>query len=151
MLEPLHPANLRKPSGYTHGFLARGGRTLYIAGQTAASFGDDPGDDFVLQFDRALAAVLEVVREAGGRPEDLATFTLFVRSVEEYKASLKPLGEKYRQRMGRHYPAMALLEVTGFVHPRVKVEIQAIAVIEDRPRRPRPAGTSASRSKKGRA
>lgn len=129
-VHPLHPASLKKPSGYTHGFLVEGGKTLYIAGQTAASDGGAPGDDFVGQFDRALGAVIEVVKEAGGRPGDLVTFTIFVRSVEEYLASLKPLGERYRKRMGRHYPCMALLEVKGFVHPQVKVEIQAVAVLD---------------------
>jgi len=130
-VHPLHPAALKKPSGYTHGFLVRGGRTLYIAGQTAASLGEIPNDDFVHQFDRALAAVLEVVKEAGGRPADLMTFTIFVSSVDEYLRSLKPLGERYRKRMGNHYPCMALLEISRFVNPKAKVEIQAIAVLDD--------------------
>lgn len=127
---PLHPAALKKPSGYTHGFLVEGGRTVYVAGQTAASLGPIPNDDFVDQFDRALAGVIDVVQEAGGSPSDLVTFTIFVKSVDEYLASLKPLGERYRKRMGRHYPCMALLEVGRFVDPRAKVEIQAIAVID---------------------
>jgi enamine deaminase RidA (YjgF/YER057c/UK114 family) len=130
-VHPLHPAALQKPSGYTHGFLVKGGRTLYIAGQTAASLGPIPSDDFVEQFDRALAAVLLVVKEAGGQPEDLVSFTIFVSSVDEYLSSLKPLGERYRKRMGRHYPAMALLEIRRFVNPRAKVEIVATAVIDD--------------------
>jgi enamine deaminase RidA (YjgF/YER057c/UK114 family) len=130
-VHPLHPAALKKPSGYTHGFSVRGGRTLYIAGQTAASLGDIPSDDFVDQFDRALAAVLEVVKEAGGKPADLMTFTIFVSSVDEYLRSLKPLGERYRNRMGHHYPCMALLEISRFVNPKAKVEIQAIAVLDD--------------------
>ena len=130
-VHPLHPAALKKPSGYTHGFLVRGGRTLYIAGQTAASLGEIPNDDFVDQFDRALAAVLEVVKEAGGTPSDLMTFTIFVSSVEEYLRSLKPLGERYRKRMGSHYPCMALLEISRFVNPKAKVEIQAVAVLDD--------------------
>jgi len=129
-VHPLHPSALQKPSGYTHGFLVEGGRTLYVAGQTAASLGPIPNDDFVDQFDRALAAVLEVVKEAGGKPDDLMTFTIFVKSVDEYLASLKPLGERYRKRMGRHYPCMALLEISRFVNPRAKVEIQAIAVLD---------------------
>ena len=129
-VHPLHPASLKKPSGYTHGFLVEGGRTLYIAGQTAASLGPIMNDDFVDQFDRALAAVLEVVTEAGGRPKDLMTFTIFVKSVDEYIASLKPLGERYRKRMGHHYPCMALLEISRFVNPRAKVEIQAVAVLD---------------------
>jgi enamine deaminase RidA (YjgF/YER057c/UK114 family) len=130
-VHPLHPSALKKPSGYTHGIVVRGGRTLYIAGQTAASLGEIPSDDFVDQFDRALAAVLEVVKEAGGKPADLMTFTIFVSSVDEYLRSLKPLGERYRKRMGHHYPCMALLEITRFVNPRAKVEIQAIAVLDD--------------------
>ena len=130
-VHPLHPAALKKPSGYTHGFLVRGGRTLYVAGQTAASLGEIPSDDFVDQFDRALAAVLEVVKEAGGKPADLVTFTIFVSSVDEYLKSLKPLGERYRKRMGRHYPCMALLEISRFVNPKAKVEIQAVAVLDD--------------------
>jgi enamine deaminase RidA (YjgF/YER057c/UK114 family) len=130
-VHPLHPASLKKPSGYTHGFLVQGGRTLYIAGQTAASLGPIPSDDFVDQFDRALAAVLEVVKEAGGKPEDLMTFTIFVSSVQEYLDALKPLGARYRKRMGKHYPCMALLEISRFVNPRAKVEIQAIAVLDE--------------------
>ena len=130
-VHPLHPAALKKPSGYTHGFLVRGGRTLFIAGQTAASLGEIPNDDFIDQFDRALAAVLEVVTEAGGKPSDLMTFTIFVRSVDEYLRSLEPLGERYRRRMGRHYPCMALLEISRFVNPKAKVEIQAVAVLDD--------------------
>jgi enamine deaminase RidA (YjgF/YER057c/UK114 family) len=130
-VHPLHPAALKKPSGYTHGFLVSGGRTLYIAGQTAASLGPIPSDDFVDQFDRALAAVLLVVKEAGGKPEDLVTFTIFVKSVEEYLSSLKRLGERYRKRMGRHYPCMALVEVKAFVDSRAKVEIVAMAVLDD--------------------
>jgi len=130
-IHPLHPSALKKPSGYTHGFVFSGGRTLYIAGQTAASLGEIPNDDFVDQFDRALAAVLEVVKAAGGKPSDLMTFTIFVSSVDEYLRSLKPLGVLYQKRMGRHYPCMALLEISRFVHPRAKVEIQAIAVLDD--------------------
>ena len=130
-IHPLHPSALKKPSGYTHGFVVSGGRTLYIAGQTAASLGEIPNDDFVDQFDRALAAVLEVVKEAGGKPADLMTFTIFVSSIDEYLRSLKPLGARYQKRMGKHYPCMALLEITRFVNPKAKVEIQAVAVLDD--------------------
>lgn len=130
-VRPVLPAQLKKPSGYTHGFVVEGGRTLYIAGQTAASLGPIMNDDFVDQFDRALLAVLEVVNEAGGKPEDLMTFTILVKSVDEYNRSLKALGEKYRKRMGRHYPCMALVEVKAFVNPRAKVEIVAVAVLDD--------------------
>ncbi len=129
-VDPLHPASLKKPSGYTHGFAVTGGRHLFIAGQTASSLGPIDTDDFTEQFDRALAAVLAVVAEAGGKPADLMSFTIFVTSVEEYLAALKPLGTRYRTRMGRHYPCMALVEVRRLVNPRAKVEIQASAVLD---------------------
>lgn len=129
-IRAINPASLKKPSGYTHGFLTEGGRTLHLAGQTAASLGPDFSDDFVDQFDRSLAAVIEVVKDAGGKPEDLVTFTIYVKSAEEYNASLKPLGEVYRKWMGRHFPGMALLEVTRMVNPKVKIEIVAVAVLD---------------------
>jgi enamine deaminase RidA (YjgF/YER057c/UK114 family) len=125
----INPTSLRKPSGYTHGLRVQGGRLLFLAGQTAASLGEIDTDDFVEQFDRALAAVLEVVKEAGGKPADLVNFTIFVTDMKEYRTGLKPLGARYRKRMGRHYPCMALLEVKAMVDPRAKVEIQAIAVL----------------------
>lgn len=129
--EIVNPSGLRKPSGYSHGLRApAGGRLLFIAGQTAASLGEIETDDFVEQFDRALAAVLEVVRAAGGGPGNLMSFTIFVTSVKEYRESIKPLGARYRKRMGRHYPCMALLEIQAMVNPRARVEIQATAVLD---------------------
>jgi enamine deaminase RidA (YjgF/YER057c/UK114 family) len=74
--------------------------------------------------------VIEVLQAAGGKPADLMSFTIFVTSVAEYKAALKPLGDRYRRRMGRHFPCMALVEVRALVHPRAKVEIQASAVLD---------------------
>jgi enamine deaminase RidA (YjgF/YER057c/UK114 family) len=102
---------------------------LFIAGQTAGSAGDIASDDLAEQFDQALARVLEVVRAAGGAPEDLATLTIFVTDMDAYRAARKALGPRYQARMGSHYPAMALVEVVSLLNPRARVEIQGIAVL----------------------
>ena len=127
----VNPEELGAPRGWNNGMLARsGGRTLFIAGQTARdSSGRVPAADFVSQFDGALANVLAVLREAGGGPGDLGRLTIYVTDVAQYRASLRPLGEAYRRRMGTHYPAMALVEVKSLVDPNAVVEIEATAVL----------------------
>jgi enamine deaminase RidA (YjgF/YER057c/UK114 family) len=87
------------------------------------------GGRFVDQFDQALANVLAVVRAAGGGPDSLARLTIFVIDKEEYTAVQRELGERYRARMGRHYPAMTLVEVRSLLEPGALVEIEATAVI----------------------
>jgi len=130
-LEITNPPSLRPPSGFSHGLHSRGGRLLFIAGQTAGSSGDIPSDDMVEQFDQALANVLEVVRAAGGVPQDLATLTIFVTDMNAYRVARRALGPRYRARMGSHYPAIALVEVTSLFNPKARVEIQGIAVLGD--------------------
>ena len=129
--EIFNPESLGQPRGWSNGLLApEGGRVLFVAGQAGS---DDTGaivsDDFVDQFDRALARAITGVEEVGGGPENIARLTIFVTDMQEYRDSLKPLGERYRQRMGRHYPAMALVAVSEMVDPRAKVEIEATAVL----------------------
>jgi NAD(P)-dependent dehydrogenase (short-subunit alcohol dehydrogenase family) len=128
----INPEELGAPRGWNNGLLARGsGRTLFIAGQTARdASGRVAAADFVTQFDRALGNVLAVLREAGGGPGDVGRFTIYVTDVAEYRASLEPLGKVYRNRMGRHYPAMALVEVASLVDPQAKVEIEATALVD---------------------
>jgi NAD(P)-dependent dehydrogenase (short-subunit alcohol dehydrogenase family)/enamine deaminase RidA (YjgF/YER057c/UK114 family) len=127
----INPEELGAPRGWNHGMLAQaGGRTLFIAGQTARDgSGRVPAVDFVSQFDRALANVLTVLRQAGGEPGDIGRFTIYVTDMAQYRASLKPLGEAYRRRMGTHFPAMALVEVKSLVDPQAVVEIEATAVL----------------------
>jgi NAD(P)-dependent dehydrogenase (short-subunit alcohol dehydrogenase family)/enamine deaminase RidA (YjgF/YER057c/UK114 family) len=127
----VNPEELGPPRGWNNGMLAReGGRVLFVAGQTARDqSGRVPPADFVAQFDHALGNVLAVVQEAGGSAEDIGRFTIYVTDVEQYRASLKALGEAYRRRMGRHYPAMALVQVGGLVDPNAFVEIEATAVL----------------------
>ena len=127
----INPEELGAPRGWNNGMLAQaGGRTLFIAGQTARDgSGQVPAADFVSQFDRALGNVLAVLREAGGEPGDIGRFTIYVTDMAQYRASLKPLGEVYRRRMGTHFPAMALVEVKSLVDPQAVVEIEATAVL----------------------
>jgi NAD(P)-dependent dehydrogenase (short-subunit alcohol dehydrogenase family) len=127
----INPEELGAPRGWNNGMLApSGGRTLFIAGQTARDgSGRVPAADFVAQFDRALANVLAVVRAAGGEPGHIGRFTIYVTDMAGYRASLKPLGEVYRRQMGAHYPAMALVEVRSLVDPGAMVEIEATAVV----------------------
>jgi NAD(P)-dependent dehydrogenase (short-subunit alcohol dehydrogenase family) len=127
----INPEELGAPRGWSNGLLAAaGGRTLFIAGQTARDgSGRVAPADFVSQFDRALGNVLTVLRAAGGEPGHIGRFTIYVTDMAQYRASLKPLGEAYRRRMGGHYPAMALVEVKGLVDQAAMVEIEATAVL----------------------
>jgi enamine deaminase RidA (YjgF/YER057c/UK114 family) len=129
--EIVNPESLGAPRGWSNGILApRGGRLLFVAGQ-AGWESDAPGDPpgFTDQFARALDKVLAVVREAGGEPTDVARLTVYVTDLAAYREARKPLGEVWRARLGRHYPAMALVEVTGLVDRGALLEMEATAVI----------------------
>ncbi len=130
-MTPINPESLGAPKGFSNGILAAaGGRTLFIAGQIAWDREHRiVCDDFVGQFARSLANVVEVVRAAGGLPEHLARLTLYVTDKREYLENLKTVGESYRGIMGRHFPAMSLLEVRSLLEPRAKIEIEGTAVI----------------------
>ena len=123
--EIVNPESLGRPSGWNHGMLGpASGRVLFVAGQTAPEV-----TGFVAQWDRALDRVLAVIRAAGGSAEQIGRMTVYVTDRAAYLASLKPLGEVHRRHMGKHFPAMTLVEVKGLVDPRALVEIEATAVI----------------------
>lgn len=126
-----NPEALGPAKGWNNGLLApAGGRVLFIAGQTARdASGKVPPVDFVAQFGRALDNVLAVLRQAGGQPRDVGRMTVFVTDMDAYRDNLRPLGEVWRPRMGRHYPAMALMEVSRLVDTNALVEIETTAVI----------------------
>jgi enamine deaminase RidA (YjgF/YER057c/UK114 family) len=125
------PPSLGKPGGFSHGLLAPpGSRLLFVAGQTAAAAeGHVLHRDFTTQFDEALSRVLTVVESAGGMPAHVARMTVFVTDLDEYLASRRALGEIWKRRMGEHYPAMALVQVTRLVDEGAMVEIEATAAI----------------------
>jgi enamine deaminase RidA (YjgF/YER057c/UK114 family) len=128
---PINPAELGAPRGYSNGMLAAAGaRLLFVAGQVG--WNEDQrivGDGFAVQFARALANVVTVVREACGQPQHLARLTIYVVDRQEYLASLAEIGAVYRGIMGRHYPAMALVEVSALLEPGAKVEIEGTAAL----------------------
>lgn len=135
-LQPINPAELGAPRGYSHGMLApAGGRLLFVAGQIAWD-GERRlvASDFPGQFDRALENAVAVVRAAGGGPEHVARLTLYVTDRRQYLADLAAVGDAYRRVMGRHYPAMALLEVQALLEPGALVEIEATAVLPPEPK-----------------
>ena len=86
-------------------------------------------DDLAEQFDRALENVIEVVRAAGGEPAHIGRLTIYVTDKHEYRAKTKEIGASYRARMGKHFPAMSLVEVAALLEDRAKVEIEATAVL----------------------
>jgi enamine deaminase RidA (YjgF/YER057c/UK114 family) len=130
--EIVRPEGWPRGAGYADGVLApEWGRVLAIAGQ----IGWDPvthafdSDDLGEQAARALANVVAVLRAAGGAPEQLVRLTWYVTSREEYVAARGRIGEAYRAAIGRHYPAMSVVIVSGLLEPRAKVEIEATAVL----------------------
>jgi len=131
----INPEELGAPKGWNNGVLARaGGRLLFVAGQAGwetGAAGTPP--PFADQFARALDKVLAVVREAGGAPADIARLTVYVTDLGAYLGARPALGEAWRARLGRHYPAMALVQVTGLVDPGALVEMEATAVIGGTP------------------
>ena len=151
-LEIVNPESLGAPKGWNHGILAPAdGRILFVAGQAGWDAGSgasgaavgsgaavasgapgtsgNPPPGFVEQFAHALDKVLAVVREAGGGPENVARMTVYVTDLDAYVAGRALLGEIWRARFARHYPAMALVEVSRLVDHGALVEIEATAVI----------------------
>ena len=103
---------------------------LFVAGQVGWNAKSEiVSDRFVDQFDQALANVLTVVREAGGSPESVGRLTIYVVDKSEYVTAQKTIGERYRARMGRHYPAMTLVVVHSLLEDGAKVEIEATALL----------------------
>jgi enamine deaminase RidA (YjgF/YER057c/UK114 family) len=127
----INPESLGAPKGYSNGVLTpAGGRVLFVAGQVAWDEEQRVvSDDFALQFGQALKNVVTVVTAAGGGPEHLARMTIFVTSKDEYVAAAKAIGAAYRALMGRHYPAMTLVEIKALLEEGAKVEIEATAVL----------------------
>jgi enamine deaminase RidA (YjgF/YER057c/UK114 family) len=127
----VNPASLARPSGYSHGIRVEPGRGLLaLAGQVAWDRNSRiVSDDFAEQFEQALANLLAVVKEAGGAPESVVKLTLFVTNKDEYIASVKNVGERYRRLMGTHYPAMTLVEVKALLEAGAKIEIEGLAAV----------------------
>jgi enamine deaminase RidA (YjgF/YER057c/UK114 family) len=127
----LQPPGWPRPRGYANGIAARG-TMVFVAGQ----IGWDEhqtivSDDLTSQLAQALDNTLAVLREAGAGPEHVVRMTWYLTDKRDYLARAHELGEVYRARMGRHYPAMAVVEVSALIEDRAKVEIETTAVIPD--------------------
>jgi enamine deaminase RidA (YjgF/YER057c/UK114 family) len=129
--EFINPESLGAPRGYANGVLTvAGGRLLFVAGQIAWDKNQQlVSDDLVEQFDRALANVLTVVTQANGRPEQIARLIIYVTDKNAYRDRMKEIGERYRARMGKHFPAMVLVEVKSLLEDGAKIEIEGTAVV----------------------
>ena len=126
----INPGALGAPSGYSHGVSVPAGQLLFIAGQIAVDKDNQiVGDDIVEQFDRALANVMVIVEAAGGKPEHVTRFVIYVIDKIEYRERRKEIGQVYRRHMGKHFPAMVLVQVAGLLEDAAKVEIEATAVL----------------------
>ena len=129
--EIIHPASLGAPRGYSNGVLAApGSRLLFVAGQVGWTSDQElVGESFTEQFAQALANVLAVVAAAGGSAIDVVRLTIYVVDRQEYLGDLEQVGVAYRGLMGKHFPAMSLVEVRGLLEPGAKVEIEATAAL----------------------
>lgn len=135
-MKKVTPPHFPKARGYTDGVIAHG-QTLHISGQ----IGWDAqarivSEDFAAQFDQALDNVISVVREAGGGTEHIVKLVAYVTDLDQYRAAQKRIGEGWRNRMGKTYPAMSLVKVAGLLEPGAKVEIEGVAMLPFDPQSP---------------
>ena len=128
-LRVINPESLAKPRGYSHG-MKGGGEILFVAGQVGwDGAGRMVPGGFVAQFAQALDNVLAVVAAAGGAPSSVARMVVYVTDKREYRAHRREVGEAWRGRMGKHFPAMALVEVRGLLEDDARVEMEAVALL----------------------
>ena len=130
-LEVLQPAGWPRPKGYANG-IAASGRQVYVGGMIGWDENENfPSDDFIDQAEQALKNTVAVLAEAGAGPEHVVRMTWYVTNKQDYLSRLPEVGKIYRSVMGRHYPAMALLQIVALVEDRAKVEIETTAVIPE--------------------
>jgi enamine deaminase RidA (YjgF/YER057c/UK114 family) len=127
----LLPEGWPRPRGYAHGVMARG--TMLFTGGIIGWDEESrfAGPDMASQFDRILANTVATLAAGGALPEHIVRMTWYVTSRDAYNASLREIGLSYRQHIGRHYPAMAVVEVAALVEPEALIEIETTAVIPD--------------------
>lgn len=128
-IERINPAELGRPSGFSHAVAAAGGRLVFLAGQTGYGPDGVVSGGLVEQFERALAHLLTALRAAGGFPPDLASVTLYAVDLGAYRAQAREVGAVWRRLAGREYPAMAAIGVHRLWDPAALVEISGIAVV----------------------
>ncbi len=128
-LEFVNPPELATPSGFSHAVVGSG-RLVFLAGQTALDgSGRIVGETVVEQFDTALRNLLLALSAAGGQPSDLASLTLYIVDMADYRANTRAIGAVWRRLVGERYPAMAAVGVTRLWDAEALVELQGYAVV----------------------
>jgi enamine deaminase RidA (YjgF/YER057c/UK114 family) len=129
MMQILQPPGWSRPKGFSNGIAAQG-TLVFIAGQIGwTGQAEWKERSFAGQFRQALLNVITVLKEAQGKPEHIVRLTWYVLDKQEYLAALTEVGAAYRSLMGRHYPTMAVVQVSGLVEDEARLEIEAMAVI----------------------
>ena len=125
----LQPPGWARAKGFSNGIVASG-QIVFIAGQIGwTGEGRWEARDFAGQFRQTLENILAVLAQAGGKPEHIVRLTWYVLDRQEYLSSLKGVGEAYRELMGKHYPTMAVVQVSGLIENEARLEIEATAVV----------------------
>jgi enamine deaminase RidA (YjgF/YER057c/UK114 family) len=129
-IERINPAGLARPSGFSHAVTATSGRLVFLAGQIALDpDGRITAAGIVGQFERALGNLFAALRAAGGGPADLASLTVYLVDIDDYRTHARQIGEVWRGMAGREFPAMAAIGVQRLWEPAALVELQGIAVV----------------------
>ena len=132
MMKILQPPGWVQPKGYSNGIAVKGGTIVFIAGQIAFNSKNIFEEKtFAGQFRQTLKNTLAVLAEAGGKPEHIVRMTWYVLDKKEYLGAIKEVGAAYRELIGRHYPTMAVVQVSGLVEDEAKLEIETTAVIPE--------------------
>ena len=129
-MQILQPPGWAKPRGFSNGIAATGGTTVFIAGQVAFNAQNVIEEEtFAGQFRQTLKNTLAVLAEAGGRPEHIVRMTWYITDKKAYLGAIKEVGAAYRELIGKHYPAMAVVQVVALMEGEAKVEIETTAVV----------------------
>jgi enamine deaminase RidA (YjgF/YER057c/UK114 family) len=128
-MQLLHPKSWSPTKGFSNGVAAEG-RQVFVAGQVGWNARQQiVDDDFVAQVEQALRNIVDILAEADARPEHLVRLTWYITDKREYVARSKEVGQAYRRVVGRHFPAMTLVQVAALLDDRARVEIEATAVV----------------------
>jgi enamine deaminase RidA (YjgF/YER057c/UK114 family) len=132
MTQILQPPDWARAKGFSNG-IAASGKLVFIAGQVGwTGQGEWKEKSFAGQFRQTIRNILDVLAQAKGKPEHIVRLTWYVLDRDEYLASLKEVGAAYRELMGKHYPTMAVVQVSGLVERNARLEIEATAVVPEK-------------------
>ena len=130
-MKKLQPPNWAEPKGYANGIMARGA-LIFVGGQIGWNAAQQfESDDFIAQTRQALINIAAVLKAGGAGPEHMVRMTWYVTDRKEYIARLKELGAVYREVLGKNFPAMTCVEVSGLVEDQARIEIEVTAVLPD--------------------